>query len=348
MRAYTSMLIPVVLASALAGCGTKTAAGSSALHRNDAVAVRTAPVEYASVGDTVVATGVVAPRDQITLSFKIGGVIQAVEVREGDVAQAGQTLATLDLGEIDAQVSKAKSAATKADRDLARARSLYRDSVATLSQVEDATTAAEVAHADLNAASVNRRYAVIVAPSGGPILRRTAEPGELVAPGSPVLVLGSKASGVVLRVGLADRDVVRLRVGDRATVRFDAFPDRIVNGSVRQIGAAATTATGTYSVEIALDDPTGLAAGMAGRVEIATARGQTAALVPVQAILEADGGRATVFALDSTNHARRVAVEIGTLQNGRVPIRRGLEQIRAVVTDGASYLDNGTLVRVVP
>jgi RND family efflux transporter MFP subunit len=220
--------------------------------------------------------------------------------------------------------------------------------VATLSQVEDATTAAEVAHADLNAASVNRRYAVIVAPSSGPILRRTAEPGELVAPGAAVLELGSRASGVVLRVGLADRDVVRLRVGDRATVRFDAFPDRVVNGAVRQIGAASSAATGTYSVEVALDDPSGLASGMAGHVEIATSRGRAAALVPVQAVVEADGDHATVFALDSTNHARRISVEIGALQNGRVPVRRGLEHVRAVVTDGASYLDNGTLVRIVP
>lgn len=347
MRLYSGMLITTLLASSLVACGGKADA-RNAVAAGDVVAVRTAPVEYTTLRDPVVATGTVGPRDQITLSFKIGGIVQAINAREGDVVRAGQTLATLDLREIDAQVSKAKSAADKADRDLSRARSLYRDSVATLSQVEDATTAAEVAHADLSAASVNRRYAVIVAPSAGPILRRAVEPGELVSPGAPVLVLASTASGIVLRVGLSDRDVVRVRVGDRATVHLDAFPNRVINGTVRQIGAAASSQTGTYSVEVALDDPNGLAAGMAGRVEIAAAHGAPTALVPVQSILEADGDRASIFALDSTGHARRIHVEIGALQNGRVPVRRGLESVSAVVTDGASYLDNGVKVRIVP
>ena len=69
---------------------------------------------------------------------------------------AGQLLATLDLREIDAQLTKAKSGAAKADRDLARATRLYNDSVATRQQLDDAATAAEVAHADVAAASVNR------------------------------------------------------------------------------------------------------------------------------------------------------------------------------------------------
>ena len=81
-----------------------------------------APVTDDSAAQPVTATGVVALRDEIALSFKIGGVVSQVLVREGESVRAGQLLATLDLREIDAQVSKAQSAATKAERDLARIR----------------------------------------------------------------------------------------------------------------------------------------------------------------------------------------------------------------------------------
>src|SRR5690606_286500 len=140
-------------------------------------------------------------------------------------------------------------------------------------QLEDTETAAEVARADLASAAFNRRYAVIVAPAAGVVLGRSAESGETVAPGAAVLVFGSRARGSVVRVGLADRDRVRVQVGDAARVRFDALPGRAFDGRVSEIGAAAQAGTGTYAVEIAVPNAQGLASGLIGAVEIRPAAG---------------------------------------------------------------------------
>jgi RND family efflux transporter MFP subunit len=204
-----------------------------------------------------VATGTLGPKEEIPLSFKIGGVVSRVLVDAGARVRMGATLAALDLSEIDAAVTRAQSAADKAERDLLRARRLYGDSVVTLAQLQDAETGGEIARADLETARFNRRHAVIVAPAGGVILRREAEPGELVAPGAQILVLGSNARGAVVRVGLADRDVVRVRRGDRASVRFDALPDREFAGVVAEIAAAADPLTGTYRVEVSIPSAPG-------------------------------------------------------------------------------------------
>ena len=126
-------------------------------------------------------------------------------------------------------------AAGKADRDLARAQRLFADSVATREQVQDAETAAEVAGAAREAAEFDRRYAVITAPADGVVLRRWSEPGEVVSPGDAVLQVGNKSRGSVVRVGLADRDVARVHVGDPATVRFDVRASQPVEGTVRRI-----------------------------------------------------------------------------------------------------------------
>jgi membrane fusion protein, multidrug efflux system len=303
------------------------------------------------VARPIVAAGTVAPADEIALGFKIGGVIGRVSVDAGDPVRAGQTLSALDLREIDAGLSKARSAAEKAERDLTRASRLYADSVVTLVQLQDAETGAEMARADLESARVDRRYAVIVAPASGVVLRRLAEPGENIEAGAPVLVIGS--GGVdhasVLEVGLADRDAMAVRVGDPAVARFDAFPGREVAGRVSRIGAAADPATGTYQIEIELEDSRSLAAGLVGRVEIRTSRGAAAALIPIEALLEADGDHATVYALTSDGRrAERRRVSVGFLHDGRVAVTDGLDGVTRVVTDGAAYLDDGGAVRVAP
>jgi membrane fusion protein, multidrug efflux system len=313
-----------------------------------------AVVRAASVIDTVlarpvVATGSVAPEDEIALGFKIGGVIARISVDAGDRVRAGQTLASLDLREIDAGLAKARSGAAKAERDLTRARRLYSDSVVTLAQLQDAETGDEVARADLQAATVNRHYSVIVAPTGGVVLRRMAEAGENIAAGSAVLVLGSRGTGNVLKAGLADRDVVSIRKGDPALVRFDALSGRGFAGRVSRIGAAADPGTGTYEVEVALDGADGLAAGLVGRVEIRPAKGLPARLVPVEAVLEADGGDATVYALSSDGtRAERRHVTVAFIDGSRVAVAKGLEGVSRVLTDGAAYLDDGAAVRVKP
>jgi membrane fusion protein, multidrug efflux system len=311
------------------------------------VGVRTAPVVLASLEEPIVGTGIIASHDEFPLAFKIGGVVAAVHVREGDVVRAGQTLAQLDLREIDAQVTRARSAAAKAERDHARVQALHADSLAPLAQLQDAATALELARADLQTASVNRRYATVVAPSAGRVLRRSAESGQTLAAGAPVLTIGGSTGGTLLRVGLADRDVVRVRVGNAATVRLDAYPGRVLTGRVRQIAGAATPGTGTYAVEIALDDAEGLTAGMIGSTTIAAAGKGSLPTVPVDALLEADGDRASVFVVAGDRVRRRV-VRVATIQGDRVAVRDGLDGASSVVVTGASYLTDGAAVKVLP
>ncbi|MGH7614880.1 MAG: efflux RND transporter periplasmic adaptor subunit [Gemmatimonadales bacterium] len=342
-----SLSAAAVVAAACGGASGKTVPDSPSA----AALVRTTPVTQEALAPPVVATGTLGPKEEIALSFKIGGVVSRVLVDAGARVRAGETLAALDLSEIDAAVTRAQSAADKAERDHLRARRLYGDSVVTLSQLQDAETGAQVTQADLETARFNRRYAVIVAPAGGVILRRQAEPGELIAPGAPVLILGSSARGTVVRVSLADRDVVRVRRGDRAVVHFDALPDQELAGQVTEISAAAEPGTGTFTVEIALPAraAVGLASGLVGEVEIRPAGGPPVSLVPIEALLEADGNEATVYALSADgSRAERRRVTVSFISGDRVAVTHGLEGVTAVITDGAAYLNDGAAVRIAP
>ena len=338
--------VAILLMSVACARGRNAAPAARA---EDPVPVRVAPVTLEEVARPVTATGTLGPKEEVPLGFKVGGVISQIRVDEGEAVRAGDTLATLDLSEIDAAVVRARSAAEKAERDMTRTQRLYADSVATLEQAQNAETGRDVARAELETATFNRRYAIIVAPASGVIVKRTAEPGELVPVGMPILTLGSHARGVVVRAGLADRDVVRVRVSDRAVVRFDAFPDRTFDGTVTQLAGAADPMTGTYNVEVTVPRASGLASGLVGEVEIRPATTHAVAVIPINALLEADGSRATVFGVSPDGRrAERRVVTIAFATGDRVAVTSGLEGVATVVTDGAAYLDDSSTLRIRP
>lgn len=339
----TSILALSVLALMLASCNGKAPAKAVV----EPVSVRVEPVAVERIASPIAATGTLAPKDGIDLSFKVGGVVARVLVDDGARVRAGQLLAALDPGEIGPAVARAEAAADKAQRDLVRVQRLYADSVVTLAQLQDAGTARDAAVAELEAARFNGSHSRIVAPADGVVLRRLAEPGEVVSPGVRVLAFASGARGQVVRVGLADRDLVRVHSGDRAEVRFDALPGRVFEGAIAEVGAAPDPATGTYAVEIAVRGAEALATGLVASVEIRPRSQSDVALVPMTALVEATGDAASVYTLDASGrHAERRTVRLAFLAGDRVAIAGGLEGVKRVITDGAARIGAGDPVEV--
>jgi RND family efflux transporter MFP subunit len=334
-----------LLAMLAGGCGSETPPPEAV--RTPDVLVRTAPVERAAVAEPIRATGLLASKAEARLSFKIGGIVNRLYVDEGDRVRAGQTLATLAMTEIEAQVRQAQEAAAKAKRDLDRAERLFADSVVTLEQVQDARTGFEVAQQGVEIARFNWQYATIKAPFSGVVLKRFAEENELVSPGTPILRVAGGGQGWVVRVGLPDRDAVRIQPGDRATLTFDAFPHTRFAGRISEVAALATSSTGTYEVEVTLETThPDFANGQIARVELVPRTQTGLTLIPIEALIEGDGDQASVFTLDATGtKAVRVPINVAFLTDDRVAVRRGLDSVQTVLTDGIAYVADGTPVK---
>jgi RND family efflux transporter MFP subunit len=292
--------------------------------------------------------GVLANKDEIRLSFKVGGVIRSISVREGQRVRRGQRLAEIERTEIEAQVEQARQAYAKAQRDVERGERLYGDKVISLEQLQDLRTQAAVAEAALNSAEFNSNYAAIVAPRDGVILRRLAEERELVAGGNPVIVLGAEDRGFIVRAGLADREIVQVKLGDEAEIRLDALPDARIKGKVTEVASAADPATGMFGIEVSLDaGELPLKSGLVAKLTLApaSARAGVRIYVPINAIVEGDKRTARVFVLEQQN-VRRRDVEVAFIDGVRVALTSGLSAGEQVVTDGAQYLEDGELVTI--
>jgi membrane fusion protein, multidrug efflux system len=310
--------------------------------------VRVAAVTTAPVNEAVRAVGVLGPKDEARLAFKTGGVIEAIRVEEGAAVKAGQVLAYVRQTEVGASLEQARQAAEKTERDLNRVKALYADGVATEEQVQDLTTAYRVASAAQRTAEFNAAYARIVAPADGVVLRKLAQANELVQAGQTVLVVGAATRGWVVRIGLADRDVVRFRLGDPARVEFDAFPAQGFTGRISNLGSSADTATGTFTVEIQVEPGRArFVQGLVARVRLEPQDVGLAQVVPLSALIEANGSEASIFVFDRGRRlVHRVVIRIGRLRDGSVEVLDGVAAGTEVVVDGAAFLADGEAVRI--
>lgn len=308
--------------------------------------VTLAPVEHGEVSRPVRAVGVVAAKQTADLSFKVGGVVSVVGVEEGSVVKKGQVLARVDATEVSAGAAQAKSSLEKAQRDATRLRALHADRTIALAELQNAETALAVAKSTLTAASFNERHTVLVAPDDGVIEQRLAEPGEVVAPGRPIVRFLGKKRGFVVHASLSDRDVVAFDVGAKAEVTIDAVPDRTLPSAISDISRIASARTGSFDIEIPLpsDLPFSPRAGLSAKVKLLRTE-RPAATVPLAAIVDGDGGRAFVFAEDG-GKVKRLPIRVAFLFSDRAAVNEGLEGVTQVVVAGASELSDGADVVV--
>ncbi len=343
-----------VLPSCLPKAHDSASAGSGA--KSPPIAVLAEPVTWSDAAPPVVAPGLLARTLEADLSFKTGGVVAEVNVRAGDDVRAGQVLGSLRMEELDAAVVQADSALVKARRDLERISTLVSKNVEPLEKEQNAASDVEQAEAALQAAQFNRQTAVLSAPAAGRVLARFAEPGEIAAAGRTILRFASDAEGWLVRVGLSQRDVVRIQAGDGADVVLAGLSGSL-RAEVVRIAGEADPASRTTLVELRLagPPPTQLRSGMVARVEIEPRKREARPVLPLSALVEGDGRTAHVFALapacqnGETTVVRRLPVEIDGVSETGAVVSAGLEdRDLRVVTTGAELLSDGAEVLVNP
>lgn len=303
----------------------------------------------------ITATGLVRAREEVPLAFKVGGIVREFRVEAGQTVKAGEVLASLDLTEIDAQVNSARDALIRAERELERATSLFAKGMVAQRVEQDARTQRDQASAALAALQFNRQHAVITAPAVGVILQKRAEARETVAVGQPVLLLGRLDGGWVVRAGLPAREALMLKAGDVAQVILDATPHQPLTGRVSRIAAASDARTGTVEVEVALPESRQpRLSGMVARLQLAPRAvvrptEKPVIVLPLPALLEGSDGHAKVFVLtDGRKKVERLTVRTGRLLKGAMEVLDGLPAEAEVVIEGAGWLSDGDVVRVLP
>lgn len=314
---------------------------------NKPIPVEIQRVETKTYQIPVRVTGVLGTATQMKLSFKTGGIISQLNVREGIAVKSGQVLAVLDLSEIRAQVTQADIGLEKSLRDMNRAKNLYQDSVVTLEQYQNARSAYELAQTQVQIADFNLYHSRIKAPSDGKILKILVETNEVIGPGYPAILFASTEDDWVVRVALTDKDVVKLAIGDSAFITMDAFPEIRFLAEVTELGSGADPETATYESELKiLKSHPQFRTGFFSRADIYPAGINRSLVVPLGALINASDYKAHVFVYTTTGGQAKSAkgavtkrnLKTGRILGDRVVVLDGLEEGEWIVTEGAKFL----------
>jgi RND family efflux transporter MFP subunit len=353
--------------AALVGAGVALALSTPpALHAQDgaratpALTVTAAKVERQMWPEEVRAAGAVEPWQEAVVSAQIGGQ-RLVEILAeiGDAVRAGQTLARFDAAtlraeeaELLASVAQAEAALREAEANRARAVALRERNLVSEQDVTRQVTQADVARAQLAAAQARLAtkrlqlgYTAVAAPDAGVVSARSATLGAVAQPGDELFRL-IRQGRLEWRGELTAQQLARVAPG--APVELALPGGERVTARVRQVAPTMRDETRLALIYADLPQGTGARAGM--YAEGTVLLDDTAALVVPSASVVIRDGRNYVFVLSGDDAGARVTatqVEVGRRVGNGVEIRAGLAERARVVEQGAGFLNDDDVVRVV-
>jgi len=333
----------------LSGCGKEKEL--STLPRSvEAIPVKAIFLSQAEVSASVHSSGQFTTDDETMLSFKTGGIVDRIYVKEGDKIRKGQLLATLDLTEISSQVNQTQIAFEKAARDYDRIENLRKDSVATLEQLQNSKTGFELAKQQLTAAKFNLQYSEIRAAHDGVILQKLANEGQITGPGMPVLKTSSKGrTDWILRVAVSDKEWAGLKINDKARVQIEALNICNMQAYVSSKAEVADQMTGSFSIDLKLNNARNLnvASGMFGKAEILLSKKNLVWQIPYDALLDGNADQGFVFVTNDNVIASKVPVTIDAIDGKNILISKGLEEYKSLIVSGSAYLTDKSVINVI-
>jgi HlyD family secretion protein len=304
------------------------------------------------------ATGDIAAWQEASVGAEVNGLrLSSVNVNVGDVVRKGQVLAefvreTTQADSLQARASlmQAEASYLNAKADAERARAIENTGALSASQVAQYLTQEKVALAQweaakaaLNATEVRLGNTRVLAPDDGVISARTATVGAVVGAGQELFRL-VRQGRLEWRGEVTPSEVDRVKVGQ--VVRVTAATGREVEGKVRAIAPAANPQTRNILVFVDLPRQAELKAGTFARG--AFDLGQAEALTVASASVVVRDGHTFVFVIDAQGQAEQRKVQTGRRVGERVEIVDGLRSGERVALQGAGFLNQGDLVKVVP
>jgi macrolide-specific efflux system membrane fusion protein len=277
-------------------------------------AYREISVSRGDLALTILSTGVVQPRNRLEIKPPIAGRADQVLVQEGQSVAKGQILAWMSSTERAALIDAARA---RGPEELRRWEELY-------------------------------RATPVLAPINGTVILRSVEPGQTFTGNDAVFVMSDR---LTVNAQVDETDIAQVKLGQRATVVIDAYPDRPIEATVAQIAYDARTVQNITIYEIDVlprEIPPFLRSGMTASVTFHVASRPAVLQVPSAAVRQRDG-RAYVLVPGAKPGAPPREQEIGTgaSGDGRVEVVTGLEEGQAVLVADVR-LGNGSASGVNP
>ena len=345
----------------LSGCGEKKAVFDEVIRP-----IAWLEVQQSSFNQVRRLSGSVYPVEETNLSFEVGGKVEGVKVKLGASVKRGDELASLDQRNFNlsmqtsqANLQKAYASLSESENEFKRYAELSKKGLVSKSgydnakaAFESATSAVNLAKAQVAISSKDLSDSILIAPYDGKITKRLIEPSMQVAPGQAVFEIEGE-DGLEVQVMVPETLIQELISGSEVNIHYSAFSQLKSKGQITEISSRASTANAFPVTILITSSLEGLRAGMTAEVDFVFAgvgrtgyAGKTFHL-PISALGADEGQKAYVFVYHTkkqTLEKRQVQTE--SIINNKVIVSSGLIDGEIIATAGISFLRDGQTVRL--
>ena len=186
----------------------------------------------------------------------------------------------------------------------------------------------------------------VQSPISGEVLKADLDKGSLVGPRTPIAIVGD-ISKVKVRIEIAEVDYPKVKIGDKAILKVDAYPDKEFEGKLTELDKYVNPQTRTAQAEIEVPNEEGLLIpGSFARITLFTGT-HKALTMPLDALLRMLGTGSYYCFKVANDKAKKVFLKIGIIQDNLVEIKEGLKQGDLVIVSGQGALEEGTPVELI-
>ncbi|HEU4685222.1 MAG TPA: efflux RND transporter periplasmic adaptor subunit [Nitrospira sp.] len=327
-------------------------------------------------------TADITPNQVVNVFSRVDGHIAKLYVDKGDFVKAHQILVEVDhtdyvhaVNQAKANLAAARAKVTQQDASvrnaklmLDRMRALIKDQFISQQDLDNAEVNYDAAIAAMESlraqvkqmevalaqAETNLAYSYIRAPFSGYVAERNLDLGAYVTGTATSTSTTSRGILTLHEIGtvrtlieVVEKDVPLLQIGQKAEVRAEAYPDRVFEGTVTRIVQALNRATRTMTVEVDLPNKERLLkGGMFARVEVLVGTHVDALQIPIDAVSRLEDAQYVYVVKEGK--AQRIPVEIGSRDENRVEVTKGLSGGELVIVSGKDLVHDGTPVQTQP
>ncbi len=258
-----------------------------------------------TISSSVSTTGAVEPQNRVKIQSSVGGRIEEILVQEGRLVKKGAVLAMLSSTERAALLDAAKLQG--------KSEQSYWENV--------------------------YKKTAVIAPMDGQVIVRSVDPGQTVTTSDSLFVLSDR---LIVKAFVDETDIGRIKIGQKALIGLDAYPDIRVNGVVEHIyyESHLQNNVNIYNVDVIPDRiPDVFRSGMSANIKIIVLEKNGTLLLPISAVLNKNGKSVVLQKNGTTQQTIRYSpVQIGLQDESNIEIVKGLTDSSVVLLPDTSFV----------
>ena len=308
-----------------------------------AVPVQVEAVPRRSISQYLETNGTLEAENEVDIVARTSGPVTEIRTEEGQMIRSGELIARIDEREARNQAAIATVARDEAQLAFDRAKSSWDDGLVSREAYDTALSQLSSANAQLESAEIQLAYTEIRAPFDGLVVTRDIKLAQYVTSGTTLFRI-SDFTPLLCRVEVPEKDLPRVRNGQPAHLRVEAYPSERFSAAVARMRPTVDPATGTFTVTLEVDGRGKLRPGMFASVYLQTDTHDDALVIPRNALV-LDSLGDTVYVKEGDVSARR-EVRLGLRDEDSVEILDGLGEGDLLIVIGQDGLADGTPVSV--